>query len=233
MDLLNLWNLYNIYSSPPFPPQLQTRSDPGRAEQEVGREHWFVGCSSFQSSLANHWPTVLHTAMLSWLQHMRPWKESMQTPLSCQYALSEVLVRWLNSFGTSLPTTPTPFQRGIRGSVSDHFCNFLKPPIRHSHALHAVIGQLFRGEKGHRIYVSSSLFFSFLTLHVCHFSCKQLSATLWMSSRRDCLKTYAVIFVFKQYCITSASPPCLPGWPFATAINSFDFWRGRTTRCTN
>lgn len=28
MDLLNLWNLYNIYSSPSFPLQLQTLSDP-------------------------------------------------------------------------------------------------------------------------------------------------------------------------------------------------------------
>lgn len=37
MDLLNLWNLYNIYSSPPIPLQLQTLSDPSRAEQEVGR----------------------------------------------------------------------------------------------------------------------------------------------------------------------------------------------------
>lgn len=46
MDLLNVWNLYNIYSFPPFPLQLQTLFDPSRAEQEVGRQSWFVGCCS-------------------------------------------------------------------------------------------------------------------------------------------------------------------------------------------
>ncbi len=59
-----------------------------------------------------------------------------------------------------LPTTHLSCV-GLARAVSDHFCNFLNPPIRHSYPVHAVIGQLYGDEKGSR-----GLNFSFVIFHV-------------------------------------------------------------------
>lgn len=79
---------------------------------------------------------------------------SYQLVLRWQYATSEVLVGWLNSFKNSL--SPHLSVIGLGGAVSEHFCNFPKPTVWHSHPLHARVGQLCRGEKGARIWTFPS-----------------------------------------------------------------------------
>lgn len=59
----------------------------------------------------------------------------------------------------------------------------------------------------------------------CHFSCKQSSATLWMSSRRDCLKMCPA-FKYQTNHIFS-SPLRLGLWSFGTTVNTFDFRRSQ------
>ena len=82
------------------------------------------------------------------------------------------------------------------GPTSNYnFCNVLKPTIR-SHILYTVIGQLCEGEKWAR--VGTSLF-----------SCEEPSATLWMPSRRDCLKMCTVIPIFEWL---SRLPPMTAGF---------------------
>ncbi|TNN61215.1 hypothetical protein EYF80_028600 [Liparis tanakae] len=65
---------------------------PSRAVQEkLGDGDRVVGCLS---SLASRWPTVLHSAtppLAATHWTLWPWKETTQTPLSCQYS-SEVLI---------------------------------------------------------------------------------------------------------------------------------------------
>lgn len=57
---------------------------------------------------------------------------------------TEALVRLSNSFGNPLPHLSNI---KLGGFVSNHFCNFPKPKVWHSHLLHVIIGQLW-GEKG-------------------------------------------------------------------------------------
>ncbi len=68
---------------------------------------------------------------------------------------------------------------------------------QHSHPLHALIGQLCWREKGFEL--SPTLFFHLLHNYFWHFSCEQLSATLWMPSRRDCWEMRSVISIFKWH----------------------------------
>ncbi len=118
---------------------------------------------------------------------------SISKNLSCQCAPSEVLVRWSNSCWNTSPTHMI-FDIGIRVAFSDHFCNFPKPTVRHSHPLHTVIGQLCGGEKVRRVWTSlSSSFFHLLHNYFCHFSCEQPCARLWMPSRSYHLKICSVI----------------------------------------
>lgn len=82
----------------------------------------------------------------------------------------------------------------------DHFCNFSKPAIQHSHPLHIVIGQLRWGERGSRVCTSFSLlsFFHSLYSSFFHFECEQPSA---MVSRNDRLVS--------PYLYDIPSPPSL------------------------
>ncbi len=57
-----------------------------------------------------------------------PW---LKWPLSCQYTLSELLVGWSDGFRNPLPSHLSDV--GLGRAVSDHFCNFPKPTIQHSH----------------------------------------------------------------------------------------------------
>lgn len=80
-------------------------------------------------------------------------------------------------------------QKNCTGLVFDNFCNFLKPGDGN-------VGRVWTSP-------SSSLF---LILHITiHFSRDQPSATLWISSRTDCLKMWAVNSIFKGYHVSSLS----------------------------
>ncbi len=116
---------------------------------------------------------------------------------------SEVLIGWSNSFGNTLPQHL--FRHQIRGSVSDHFCNLPKPMVWHLNLPHAVIRQLCGSLKGGRICtpLTSSVFL--LYNYFCHFTCEQLSATQWPSSRQDCAEMCAIIPVFKKYRVSPVS----------------------------
>ncbi len=82
-------------------------------------------------------------------------------------ASSEVFAGWPNSLGSPLPSSSTPFRCRNWGAVSDEFCKFSKPTIRHSHSLHTVISQLCRGEKRARVLTSLSNFLTnYFTFHV-------------------------------------------------------------------
>lgn len=105
-------------------------------------------------------------------------------PLRCQYASSEVQVRWHSSGNTPPPSC-----------LCCQIVGFLKLTIWHSHPLHALNGQLSRGERRARVWSSFSrsllLFLAQLFL----------SVFMWTTEFNT---MNAFICIFKQY---HTSPP--------------------------
>lgn len=88
-----------------------------------------------------------------------------------------MFVGWLNSFRKSPhPQPTTPFQCWIRGAVSDHSSNSLKPTIRFTLTLCCGCCAEVRGEAGFWSSLPRSIL-SFL-VQLCHFSREQPSTTL-------------------------------------------------------
>lgn len=93
------------------------------------------------------------------------------------------------------PRSSTPFRRHIIGGCVWPLLWLSKIDDTTSHPLQAKCRADI--EAWGLTSLSSSLF-SFLTQHFFTFSCLKLSATLQMSSRRDCMKMCAIISIFKQ-----------------------------------
>lgn len=110
------------------------------------------------------------------------------------------------------------FQCWNWAATSDKFANLSKPTIWQSSPLHAVIGQMCKGEKV-CIFLSSSLFsFSTLLLHFC----VQLSATPWMPLSEVFLKVPLSQFVWLSVSLsmTAGFWLCLKVWLFKSGINT-------------
>lgn len=87
----------------------------------------------------------------------------------------------------------------LRWAVSDGFCNRLKLTIWHSHPLHTKIGWVCRGEKGARVIFHHRLF-----------SCEQLSATPWTSSRRETVHNHFCTYLVRTQ--RNGQIQILPRW---------------------
>lgn len=118
--------------------------------------------------------------------------------------------------------------------------NFPKLTIWQALPLHKAIGQV-GGENKPRGYGFSQtlLFPSSLRSYFCHFLFKQpTNKTPWKPSRRDCqkrapLSQYPNDYHVSLLSMTACFSLCLRVWLVQTAINTFAFWHGRMTLCTN